>query len=324
MAGKDYYKILGVEKTASDDDIKKAYRKLAMKYHPDHAKGEAGTEDKFKEISEAYAVLSDAEKRKEYDTYGTEGFGQRYAQEDIFNNVDLDSILRSFGFGGGGGTFSFRTGSGRGGSSQGSPFGGFSTGGDDFFGFGGRPSQGSYGAGTAPKGQDVVYEMSLTPQDVYNGSEKEITLRGDGGPQRIKVKIPKGLITGKKLRIPKKGNPSPYGGETGDLLIQSKIMPTGGMSAKGKDLTIINEIKLSEALLGTKVTVTLPDGTTSTLKVPEGTRHRTQFKVAGKGIPGMKKNEKPGDLYVQVRVKLPKTLTDEQKDAVKKLQETGL
>jgi len=323
MVGKDYYKLLGVEKKATGDDIKKAYRKLAMKYHPDHAKGEKGAEDKFKEISEAYAVLSDSEKRKEYDTFGTEGFGRKYAQEDIFNNVDLDSILRGFGFGGSGGSFSFKTSGSRGRSAQGSPFGSaYSTGGNDFFGFGG--SQPGFGTQQVSKGQDLLYEMSLTPQEIYNGTEKEITLQGENSVQRIKVKIPKGFTTGKKLRIAKKGNPSPYGGESGDLLIQSKVVSTKDMSAKNQDLTIVQEIKLSEALLGTKATVHLPDGTTSTLKIPEGTRHRTQFKMAGRGIPGMKKNEKPGDLYVQVRVKLPKTLSDEQKKLVKGLQSAGL
>ena len=146
MPETDYYKILGLNKSASAEEIKKAYRKMAMKYHPDHTKGDKAAEEKFKQISEAYAVLSDKEKRKQYDTFGSSGFHQRYSQEDIFKGFDFADIFREFGFGG----MNFSSG-GRGGSR-------FSFGGDPF---GGRARQAAQ-----TKGSDLVYELPLTLQEV--------------------------------------------------------------------------------------------------------------------------------------------------------------
>ena len=196
----DYYKLLGIGRNATEAEIKKAYRKLAMKYHPDHAKGDKGAEDKFKKISEAYAVLSDKEKRREYDTFGSEGFRQRFSQEDIFKGFNVNDILREFGFGGadlfggrGGGTrFSYR---------PGSPFGS-------------HPRQPQ-----PEKGMDLVYELPLTLREAAFGTTKEVTIQNQGVPERVTVKIPKGMTSGKKLRLAGKGNPGPYGGPRGDLYI---------------------------------------------------------------------------------------------------------
>ena len=201
MPETDYYKLLGVSKNASEDEIKKAYRKLAMKYHPDHAKDDKSAEEKFKKISEAYAVLSDKEKRKQYDEFGSAGFHQKYSQEDIFRDFDLGDILREFGFGSG----AFM---GRGGGTR--------------FSFGGSPF-GAYAGQQQVKGQDLIYELPLTLEEVTTGITKVISFRHDRRSEKITVKIPKGMITGKKLRLPGKGEQSPYGGAAGDLYIQAKL-----------------------------------------------------------------------------------------------------
>ncbi|MBG0779630.1 MAG: J domain-containing protein, partial [Desulfotignum balticum] len=169
----DYYNILGIDKSASAADIKKAYRKLAMKYHPDKNKGDKTLEDKFKKISEAYAVLSDPEKRKQYDTYGSADFQQRYSQEDIFRNFDLGDILKEFGFGGGRGGFSASFGQagprGRSGFSGGNPF--FQNTGDGF---------GQQRAYPRTPGKDIEYEIPLTLEELIHGTKKTITISQGG------------------------------------------------------------------------------------------------------------------------------------------------
>jgi curved DNA-binding protein len=304
----DYYQLLGVEKGASEDKIKKAYRKLAMKYHPDHTKGDKAAEEKFKKISEAYAVLSDKKKRKEYDTFGAEGFQQRFSQEDIFRGFDFGDIFREFGFGG-----DFFSGRGRGSSSGmrfnfggGSPFG---------------PQAGQQQA--RMKGSDLVYELPLTLKEVANGTTKTVSLQHQGYSQKVTVKIPKGLISGKKLRLAGKGSPSPVGGPPGDLFIQAKVLNDPSYRAEAYDLHMKQELKLSEAVLGTSISVSTLDDKELSLKIPPGTRPGTKMRMPGHGLPHMKGNKK-GDLYVKIQIKLPRQLTDEQKKLIEKLAETGL
>ena len=301
----DYYKILGVQKTASDEEIKKAYRKLAMKYHPDHTKGDKGAEEKFKKISEAYAVLSDKEKRKEYDTFGSEGFRQRFSQEDIFRGFDFGDIFREFGFGGG--NFSH----GRGGGRR------FSFGSGSPYNFSGAQQHGQ------AKGSDLVYELPLTLREVATGTSKVITFQHQGRSENLTVKIPKGLIAGKKLRLAGKGNPSPYGGPAGNLYIKSKILNDQVFSSEKYDLYINWELKLSEALLGTTVSVPTIDDKQLSLKIPTGTKPGTKMRLSGHGLPDMKDNKK-GDLYVRIQVKIPQNLNEEQKKIVNKLVAVGL
>lgn len=295
----DYYSILGVKKTDSDADIKKAYRKLAMKYHPDHTKGDKNAEEKFKKISEAYAVLSDKEKRKEYDTFGSEGFHQRFSQEDIFRGTDFADIFKEFGFGGGGGRTRFNFG-------QGSPFN-----------FGGGQQQ------ARVKGSDLVYELSLTLQEVATGTTKTVAFQHQGRSENLTVKIPKGLITGKQLRLAGKGNPSPYGGPPGDLFIKSQVLDDPKFSAKQYDLYLNQELKLSEAILGITISVPTVNDKQLSLKIPPGTKHGTKMRLSGHGLPDMKGNHK-GDLYVRIQVKIPKNLTAEQKKLVEQLAAAGL
>ncbi len=309
MAENDYYKILGVDKSASDEDIKKAYRKLAMKYHPDHYQGDdkKEAEETFKKISEAYAVLKDKEKRKQYDTFGEQGFHQRYSQEDIFRGFDFSDILKEFGFGGGGG--GFFGGGGRGGRVRfsfdggGSPFGGA------------RPQQ--------LKGEDRIYEIPLTIREVVTGTTKSVSLGHGARTERINVKIPKGMISGKKIRLAGKGSPGAHGGPSGDLFIQSKISDTTGYQVDGYDLYLKKEIKLTDALLGTTLTVPAVNGGELSLKVPAGTKHKSKLRLSGQGIPHMKGSGR-GHLYVEILVDIPAKLSKKQKDLVRELAETGL
>ena len=303
----DYYKLLGVKKGASSEEIKKAYRKLAMKYHPDHTKGDKSAEEKFKKISEAYAVLSDKEKRKEYDTFGSEGFSQRFSQEDIFRGFDFGDIFREFGLGGSGFS-SYGTGGRR-----------FSFGGGSPFNFGGAQQQQQ----AQVKGSDLVYELPLTLREIAAGTSKVITLQHQGHSENLTVKIPKGLIAGKKLRLAGKGNPSPYGGPAGNLYIKSKVLDDPLFSSEEHDLYLNREIKLTEAILGTTISVPTIDDRQLSLNIPPGTKSGTKMRLSGHGLPDMK-SDKNGDLYVRIQVKIPRRLSEEQKKIVDQLAASGL
>ena len=310
----DYYETLGVAKGASQDEIKKAYRKLALKYHPDKNAGNKQAEEKFKTISEAYAVLSDKEKRQEYDTYGSSGFHQRYSQEDIFRGFDMNDILRQFGFGGGASRASggFRT----------SGMGGF----ENFFGNAAGMGGGCGGGGCRPqpvKGDDLTYEITVTLNDVLHGAEKAINLRGSGSDKNISVKIPKGIEAGKRLRLSGKGMPSPSGGPAGDLYLKINIEPHPVFTRKGDDLLMEKRIPFSEACLGTKIEVETLDGKTFKVKVPAGVQQESKLRLKGHGLPSGPIGHR-GNIYVKIAVKIPKKLTKDQKKAIKALSETGL
>ena len=309
MPGKDYYQILGVAKSASKEEIKKAYRKLALQYHPDRNKGDKAAEDRFKEISEAYAVLSDSEKKKQYDMFGADCFQQRFTQDDIFRDVDFGSIFREFGFGGGGG---------RGGPHIFSQI---------FGGAGGRPQYGRGGPfGGQPqgvKGQDLIYELSVTLEEIVTTTQKVIAYQVDGRQERISTKIPAGISSGKKLRLAGKGNPGAYGGPNGDLYVQIKVLDHPQFKREGDDLILHREIKLSEALLGTEIDVPTIDKKTMRLKIPAGTQNNAKFRLKGQGMPHMNKTGR-GDAYVQVTVGIPKKMNKKQKALAEELRGVGL
>ena len=322
MAETDYYKILGVDKTATPQELKKAYHKLAIKYHPDKNKDDKNAETKFKEISEAYAVLSDKEKREQYDTYGSAGFQQRYSKEDIFRNFDISDILREFGFGQSFGGANF----GRGRTFTSS--GGFSNGGGFSGNMGSNPF-GQTGGGTGghrtrqTQGNDIEYEIALTLDEIINGCQKTITINNVGSVDTITVKLPRGMIAGKKIRVPGKGEPAPYGGQRGNLLIKSKPLPDPDFEIEGNDVSTVREIKLTEALLGTKVDVLTPSGKNVTINIPPGTKHKARLRLAQQGIPEMNKDGY-GDLFVVIHLNIPRELDSKQKKLVEKLAETGL
>lgn len=298
----DYYQKLGVDKTASAAEIKKAFRKLAVKYHPDKNPGDAAAEDKFKEANEAYAVLSDAEKKQQYDTYGEAGFSQRYSQEDIFRSSNLGDIFKEFGmnFGGSGG--------------GGSPF-------ESFFSQGtGGCSGGRCGGAPPPKGQDATMELWVTLEEVATGTERTVA---PGGGERVSVKIPKGIEGGKKLRLTGKGHQSPQGGQPGNLYLRINIQPHTEFERKDINLIFKHAVSFSQAVLGTTINVPTLDGGELNVKIPAGMQAKSKLRLKGKGLPAPK-GASCGDILVQIEVIIPKELSEEQTTIVEELKEAGL
>jgi curved DNA-binding protein len=321
MPEKDYYKILGTDKKASAEDIKKAYRKLAMKYHPDRNKGDKKAEEKFKELSEAYAVLSDKEKRKQYDTFGSSGFQQRYSQEDIFKGFDFSNIFREFGFGGAGGFEGIFSGQGRtGGGRQYRTYG--QPGGGRGFEYG-DPFSYYEGAGMAQKGADRLYELPISLREAAFGVEKTLTLPSDKKTEKLSVKIPAGITTGKKLRRSGKGEPGIQGGPPGDLFIQIKVLEDPVFKIEGHHLVVEKEISLTQALLGTSLEVPTLEGKSLQVKVPPGTQPLAKLRLKGYGLPQLGNKER-GDQLVRLVVDLPRRLTENQKKLVEELASEGL
>ncbi|MBP1708886.1 MAG: integrase [Deltaproteobacteria bacterium] len=303
MASKDYYEMLGVSKTASDDEIKRAYRKLAMKYHPDRNANKKEAEERFKELNEAYAVLSDKEKRKQYDTFGKEGFHQRFSQEDIFRGFDFDDIFSSL-FGGRARRES-RAG-GRGGVDFGDIF-------SRAYQGGGRASQ---------KGEDALYELPITLEEAAFGGEKRISIPKNGKVEEINVKIPAGIPSGKKLRVTGKGMEGRSGGLAGDLYLQISIRPHPVFDREGDDITVEKEIGFSEAVLGTTIEVPTLEGTKK-VKIPPGTQSHTKMRLKGLGVPHFQGTGK-GDEYVKVIVRIPKRVTDKSRKLIEELSKEGI
>jgi molecular chaperone DnaJ len=356
---RDYYEVLGVSRNASKDEIKDAYRKLALQYHPDRNKA-PDAEEKFKEISEAYAVLSDNEKRQQYDTLGHAGFDQRYTAEDIFRGADFESIFRDIGFGFGD---LFRT----------------------FFG-------GGFGGGgfreRINRGQDLVYDLEITLEEAAKGTEKEIevprtekcevcngsgaspgtsprtcpkcngagkvqhmrkssfamyvqvtpcsTCRGKGmlidSPckncrgtglvkkrRKISVKIPVGIDEGYQLRLRGEGEMAPNGGEAGDLYVLVHITQHELFMREGDDLWHVLMLSYPQAALGTEVSVPTLDGST-TVKIRPGTQAGETIRLKGKGMPRFRGYGK-GDLLVRVGISVPEKLTPKQRALLEQLAE---
>jgi curved DNA-binding protein len=310
MAENDYYKILGVGRDATADVIKKAYRKLAMKYHPDKAKGDKKqAEEKFKQISEAYAVLSVPEKKKEYDEFGSQVFKDKFTQEDIIRGFDFSDIFgdaasesifsRIFG-GQGGGRPRGRTRS---------------------FHYGGPEAH--YESMQAPKGQDLQVEVPITLHEIAFGTDKLVSFTHQGQVEKISVKIPPGSLPGKKLRLTGKGSPGPMGGPSGDLYVKLKELEHPVFKREASDLLVDRRIKLSEATLGTKVTVPTLDGKTMSLKVPPGTQSHTKMRLKNYGLPTASGKGR-GDQLVRIIVETPANLTKKQKALLEDLAKEGL
>jgi curved DNA-binding protein len=314
-AKKEYYEILGVQKSSTEDDIKKAYRKLALKYHPDRNPGNKQAEDHFKEINEAYAVLSDKEKRTQYDTYGMSGFQQRYSQEDIYRGFNIGDLFKDLGFGTGD-IFSIIFGGGQAGKQAGRESGrAGSRRGFDYGDFAAREQK-------TPGELDLHYELEIPFMDAIRGAEKKLSFRGPQGAEEIKIKIPKGINTGQRLRLQSKGSKDPYSGRTGDLYVTVKVGEHPVFKRVGNDLYVTTEIKLTDACLGGAVEVPTVDGPKQ-VRIPPGIKAPTKIRMKGLGIPETGKAG-PGDQYVEVVVDVPKRLTDKQKALLEELRKEGL
>ena len=356
MAAKDYYEVLGVQRGASKQEVKDAYRKLALQFHPDRNKS-SEAEARFKEVSEAYAVLSDDEKRRQYDAYGREGVYQRYSREDIFRGADFGEFFRGSGFGGFEDIFS------------------------QFFGGPQRREE---------RGEDLTYHLQLNLEDLVQDASREVevprdevcgTCRGTGAKagtsprtcdvcggrgqvqkvqsagfarlvrvtscdrcggrgllidspcgtcsgrgtvertRKIRVVIPAGVEDGQTLRLRGEGNAGERGTPPGDLYVTVNVAPHRFLARRESDIYFETKVGVTEAMLGTELEVPTLYGAVK-LTIPHGTQPGTVFKVRGKGLPRFRSGGK-GDEYVKVNVEVPKSLSSAQKELLKKFRESG-
>lgn len=315
MAGKrDYYEVLGIGRDADARTIKSAYRKLAKKYHPDSNTGNPQAEKTFKEISEAYAVLSDPEKKKQYDQFGHAAFGEEASDFGAWKDF-RQSGGNPFGYGGYQ-EFHFESGD------MDSMFG-------DLFGhmFGRGRNEGFDGSqshrfsGFREKGEDLTSEVFVTFDEAVFGCEKTITFtdpgKKDKGIQTLKVKIPAGIETGKTIRLAGKGMPGKGGGAAGDLLLKVTVGDKAGFERKGMDIYSAVSIPFSTAVLGGEALVHTLYGDVM-CRIQPGTQSGTKIRLRGKGVVSMRDSSVYGDQYAEVRIAVPKGLGPEAK---RKLEE---
>ena len=311
MEYKDYYKTLGVSKSADEKEIKKAYRKLARQYHPDKNPGDNTAEEKFKEINEAYEVLSDSEKRKMYDQFGSQWqqyqrtggnpndfwsqwAGQQGGERGQSRTVGQEEFSQMFGGAGGFSDF-FET---LFGGSGGRPSG-------DFRGFGEQ----NFARQARPRSQE--HTLQITLEEAFHGSTRTLTWE-DG--RSLTAKIPRGVKTGSKIRL------SGQGGGGGDLYLVMEVLPHATYERDGNDLKITLPVDLFTAVLGGKVEVPTLDKTVK-LNIPADTPNGKTFRLSGLGMPHLRHPDKRGDLYATVEVQLPTELTDKEKELFQELRE---
>lgn len=312
MAGtdyKDYYSILGVSRNASADEIKKTFRKLALKYHPDRNPGDKAAEAKFKEFSEAYEVLSDPDKRQKYDQFGQ--YWQQAAQTggNPYGGAGVNVDFSNFDFGNFGSFDEFINellgrGAGRSSRSAGSPYSdfGFNT------GFGGGA-----GATRQPTGADREATIQLTFSEAFRGVEKRLSL----GTETISIKIPPGVTTGKKIRVKGKGSPSPMGGQAGDLYLIVQLQSHRFFQFDGENLVCTLPITPDEAVLGTSLDVPTPDGDV-TMRIPAGIKSGQSLRLRGKGWKNPKGDRT--DQLVKIEIVVPKDPSAEERECYERLK----
>lgn len=297
----DYYKTLGVSKNATADEIKKAYRQAARENHPDAG----GDEEKFKDINEAYEVLSDEKKRKIYDQYGTADQSQipfNWGGGTGGVNINIDDL---FGGAGGWAEILERLRNGEGAFGTDWDFGNIGGG----YAYGGQPRP--------KKGQDTTVNLQVTFDEAFNGTTKRVTVRIPGRQEAttLDVKVPAGANDGDRQRFRGQGVPGQNGGSAGDLIITMKIAPHPTFSRKGADVLTTATVNMAEAALGTSIVVDAPDGSKIRMKVPAGTQAGTVLSVKGKGAPRVKGSGN-GDLKVTINVPVPTNLNDAQRKAL--------
>jgi curved DNA-binding protein len=325
---KDYYTTLGVSKTATDKEIKQAFRKLARKYHPDVNPGDKAAEAKFKEVNEANEVLSDPQKRKKYDELG--------ANWRAYENVPPGANP----YGGGGSPFGgqWSTGGGPGGfrtmtqEEMADMFGG--DGGEspfsDFFktffgGMGGaEESTGARGGRARPrarKGQDVEHPFELDLEDAIKGSVQRLQLRHDGHARTVEVRIPAGVTDGSRVRVAGEGGRGAGSGPSGDLYLRVQLKPHPVFDVKGRDVYTRTRVPVPIAVLGGEVDVATPEHKTLRLKLPAGTQSGQKFRLRGHGLPSVGRADERGDLYASVEVDVPKALSEDERKHYEALKE---
>lgn len=303
MEYKDYYQILGLKRDATQDDIKRAYRKLARKYHPDVSK-EDDAEERFKEVSEAYEVLRDPEKRVAYDQFGSNW----KTGQDFQPPPDWD---QGFEFHGGG--FS------------GADSADFSDFFENLFGQGGFRSAGRQG-GFHSRGEDAQAKIVIDLEDAYKGASRSITLKhtelgADGRPhikeRTLNVRIPKGVRQGQHIRLAKQGSAGIGGGDAGDLYLDVEFRQHPFYRVEGKDVYMKLPVAPWEAALGAKVEVPLPSGGAVKLKVPPNSKNEDKLRLRDRGIPA----KQPGDFFVVLNIVLPEASTEKAKKAYKAFEQ---
>jgi DnaJ-class molecular chaperone len=314
MEFKDYYATLGVPKTASEKDIKQAYRKMARKHHPDVNQGDKAAESRFKDISEAYEVLGDPEKRKKYDELGSNwrayeqagpppgsrtrspGGGSRTMTEeelrDLFGGADPFSDFFNTFFGGGGG--------------------GGAAGGGDPFSQGSRRTRGTR-ARAARAGRDVEQEIELGLEDALHGTTRRLAINHDGETRTVDVRIPAGVGDGSRVRISGEGEQGAGGANSGDLYLRIRLAVHPTFERKGKDLYTRVPVPVTTAVLGGEADVPTLAGKSLRLRIPPTTQNAQVFRLKGHGMPTVNRPDETGDLYATVDVQLPRQLTPEQR-----------
>ncbi len=333
---KDYYEVLGLSRSAGQDEIKKAYRKLAKKYHPDTNKNNPAAEEKFKEISIAYEVLSDEKKKSLYDKYGEMGLNPNFDPEEY----EKYSRFRDFGGGYSGspyGGFSHGAGAPFGNGSyrevhfggQGQDFedildrifhGGYSGGGPGSTGTGSRSGPGESYSYTPPKGKDYTTRINLTFDEAVHGCKKTIRFKDElGQMQTIEVNVPAGIDTGKKIRVKGKGGQGHSG--NGDLYLEAQVGSREGYERKGNDVYVTVNIPFTTAVLGGEIVVPTLYGQVK-CKVKPGTQSGSKIRLRGKGIPHMGHPDKKGDQYTVISIDVPRNLSEESRQKLKEFEES--
>ncbi len=296
---KDYYQILGVSREANQEEIKKAYRDLAKKYHPDRNSGDEKAEKRFKEIGEAFEVLKDEEKRKKYDR-----FGENWKNAEQFSNAGGSGSYYTYQ----GNAEDFENVFGQ---------GGFSSIFEEMFG-GGESFGRKRSRQRARRGQNLRAQVSLSLEEAYHGSERIIAV----GDKKLKISLKPGIASDQQLRIKDKGEPGYEGAPAGDLLIDVQVQSHPHFERKGNDLHLNLEIDVFTAVLGGKVTIQTLAGDLQ-LKIPQGTDSGKTLRLRDKGMPVYQKAGTYGDLYAKIEIKVPKSLSDQQKKDWEKLRKNG-
>jgi curved DNA-binding protein len=326
MEFKDYYATLGVDKTTSDAEIKRAYRKLARQYHPDLNPGDKTAEAKFKEINEANEVLSDPEKRRKYDELGANWRMYDQAQRDGAQPGAPPGWSVNFGGGSGGGSYRTMT------PEEMEELFGTDDPFSDFFhtffggaspGDGGGARSGRTRAPRARRGHDLESTVDLTLEEAFTGTTRRLAMTRDGKERIVDVRIPAGVKDGARVRAAGEGTAGSAGGSSGDLFLNVRIRPHPRFERRGQDLHTRVPVPVTTAVLGGEMSVPTLAGSTLRLKVPELTANGRVFRLRGHGMPTVGKPDERGDLYATVDVQLPSSLSDEERKHYEALKDAG-